>query len=138
MLLRTIAAVSGIYDVCLGLGLLLGRPLLMSWFGLPAPAPPIHADLNGLFTLAIGVGYLLPWRDPQRYRGYFWIMGAALKGLGAAWFVGDVVLRGSPASYLLFALCDGSLAVATTLAMVATRKSHKEGTSGISSVPRDS
>jgi hypothetical protein len=121
-MLRAIAAVSGIYDICLGAGLLLARPLLMSWFGLPAPMPAIHADLNGLFTLAVGVGYVLPWRDPERNRGYLWIMGTALKGLGAAWFVGDVVLRGSPASYLLFSLCDGSLAVATTAALLATRK----------------
>jgi hypothetical protein len=122
LMLRAIAAVSGVYDMCLGIGLLLARPLLMSWFGLPAPVPAIHADLNGLFTLAVGVGYILPWRDPEHNRGYLWIMGTALKGLGAAWFVGDVVLRGSPASYLLFALCDGSLAVATTVALLATRK----------------
>ena len=82
------------YDLLLGAGLLFARPLLMQVFGLPAPAPPIHADLNGLFTLAIGVGYVLPYRDPDRYRGYLWVMGPLLKGVGAAWFVGDVVLRG--------------------------------------------
>jgi len=48
----------------------------------PAPAPAIHADLNGLFALAIAAGYLLPYRDPDRYRAYLWIMGPMLKGAG--------------------------------------------------------
>ena len=121
MSLRLIAAVSGVYDVLLGVGLLCARPALMQLFGMPAPVPPIHADLNGLFALAIGVGYVLPYRDPDRYRGYLWVMGPALKGLGAAWFVGDVLLRGSPTSFLLFAACDGTLAAVTAWALVATR-----------------
>jgi hypothetical protein len=121
MRLRAIAAVSGAYDLCLGLGLLFARPWLMQWFGLPAPAPPIHADLNGLFALAIGAGYALPLRDPERYRAYLWLMGPLLKGLGAAWFVGDVLLRPSPASFLLFAASDGTLAVLTLWALLTTR-----------------
>jgi hypothetical protein len=119
--LRPIAAVSGVYDILLGVGLLCARPVLMQVFGLPAPEPPIHADLNGLFALAIGAGYVLPYRDPERYRGYLWVMGPALKGLGAAWFVGDVLLRGSPPGFLLFAACDGALAAVTAWALVATR-----------------
>lgn len=125
MSLRLVAAISGVYDGLLGIGLLGARPWLVSWFGLAAPAPPIHADLNGLFALAIGAGYLLPWRDPERYRGYLWVMGPWLKGMGAAWFVGDVVLRGSPASYLVFAVCDGSLAVLTLWALVVSRRSAR-------------
>jgi len=124
MSLRAIAAISGVYDVLLGAGLLFARPVLMQLFGLPAPVPPIHADLNGLFTMAIGVGYALPYRDPDRYRGYLWVMGPLLKGIGAAWFVGDVVLRGSPSSFLLFAACDGTLAVVTGWALLATRTKH--------------
>jgi hypothetical protein len=124
MSLRAIAAISGVYDVLLGAGLLFARPALMQLFGLPAPVPPIHADLNGLFTMAIGVGYALPYRDPDRYRGYLWVMGPLLKGIGAAWFVGDVVLRGSPSSYLLFAACDGTLAVVTGWALLTTRARH--------------
>jgi hypothetical protein len=117
-MLRTLAAISGVYDILLGVGLLALRPVLMQLFGLPAPQPPIHADLNGLFALAIGAGYVWPYRDPERYRGYLWVMGPALKGIGAVWFIGDVVLRQSPASYLLFACCDGTLAVLTAWALL--------------------
>ncbi len=115
--LRAVAAVSGLYDLGLAAALAFGRNWLAVAFGVAAPAPPIHADLNALFTAAIGVGYLLPWRDPVRYRAYLWIMGPLLKGGGALLFVLDVVLRGSPASYLLFAAGDGALAAVTLWAL---------------------
>jgi hypothetical protein len=90
------------------------------WFGVPAPHPPIHVDLNGLFVIAVGVGYLLPLRDPLRYRAYLWIFGVALKGAGAAVFVADYIVRGSPASFLLFAVSDGALAAFTLFALLRT------------------
>ena len=120
--LRTIAIVSAVYDALLGAGLLAGRDLLVRWFGVPAPAPAIHADLNGLFALAIAAGYLLPYRDPDRYRAYLWIMGPMLKGAGAVLFAADHLLRGSPSSYLLFAFADGGLALVTLWGLLTTRK----------------
>jgi len=116
--LRAVALVSAIYDGFLGVGMLAGRDWLVAWFGVAAPVPPIHADLNGLFALAIAAGYLLPWRDPQRYRAYLWIMGPLLKGCGAILFVADHLLRGSPSSYLLFAAADGTIALVTLWALL--------------------
>ena len=116
--LRAIALVSGLYDALIGVGMLAGRDWLGRWFGVAAPVPPIHADLNGLFALAIAAGYLLPWRDPQRYRAYLWIMGPMLKGCGALLFIADHLLRGSPSSYLLFAAGDGTLALVTLWALL--------------------
>ncbi len=121
-LLRLVAAVSGVYDILIGVALLAGRALLMQAFALPAPLPPVHADLNALFALAIGAGYALPWRDPERYRAYLWLMGPVLKGAGAALFVADHVLRGSPDAFLLFAAGDGSLAAVTLWALLRTRR----------------
>lgn len=119
--LRAVSLASAVYDAMLGLGMLAGRNWLVEWFGVAAPVPPIHADLNGLFALAIAAGYLLPYRDPQRYRAYLWIMGPLLKGCGAALFVADHLLRGSPPSYLLFAAADGTLALVTLRALLTTR-----------------
>jgi hypothetical protein len=113
-----VSLVSGIYDVAVGVSLTLGRPVLMSLFQLPAPVPPIHADLNALFVTTVGIGYWWPYRDPQRYRWYLWLMGPLLKGAGATTFVLDYFLRGSPASFLLFAACDGLLALWTLVALV--------------------
>jgi len=120
--LRIVAAVSGVYDVAVGLALLAARGTLQDLFGLPAPAPPIHADLNGLFLLAVGIGYVLPWRHPWRYRGYLWVMGPLLKGTGALAFVADHAARQSPDSFLLFALGDGGLALVTLAALCLTRE----------------
>ena len=116
-MLAIIALISGLYDLFVGAFLLLAPAALASLFGLPPASPPIFSDLNALFLIAVGLGYSLPWRDPHRYRGYLWIMGPFLKGAGALAFLLDYWLRGSPASFLLFAASDGTLALLTWWAL---------------------
>ena len=116
--LRAVALVSGIYDAIIGIAMLVGRDLLVALFSVPPPVPPIHAELNGLFALAIALGYTMPYHDPVHYRPYLWLMGPLLKGVGALLFLYDVFLRGSPASYLLFAAGDGTLALVTLWALL--------------------
>jgi hypothetical protein len=120
--LQVVAAVSGIYDALVGVMMLLGRSLLVQIFNVPPPVPPIHADLNGIFLLAIAAGYLIPYREPRSDggRAYLWIMGPLLKGAGAAAFVIDYYVRHSPSSFLLFAVSDGTLALITLWALVTT------------------
>src|SRR5512139_4030805 len=100
-MLSLVAAISGLYDTVVGALLLIAPGMLASLFGVPPASPRIFSDLNGLFLLAVGVGYALPWRDPVRYRGYLWVMGPLLKGAGAAAFLLDYALRESPTSFLL-------------------------------------
>jgi hypothetical protein len=121
---RAIAAVSIVYDASVGVVMLAGRPLFARLFDVPLPTPPIHADLNGIFLLAIAAGYLIPYRDPQSSggRAYLWIMGPVLKGAGAAAFVLDYVIRHSPQSFLLFAVSDGTLALLTLAALVTSSR----------------
>ena len=121
-MLSAVAAVSGLYDFVVGALLLFAGDALASLFGVPPARPPIFSNLNGLFLVAVGLGYSLPWRDPDRYRGYLWVMGPLLKGGGAALFILDYVYRGSPASFLLFAASDGALALWTLWALMATRR----------------
>ena len=118
--LRIVAAVSGVYDALVGVLMLAGRPLLSQIFGISPPVPPIHADLNGLFLLAVAAGYAIPYRDPgsRGGRAYLWVMGPGLKGAGAALFLFDYFTRHSPASFLLFAASDGSLALLTLWALL--------------------
>ena len=125
--LQTVAAVSGIYDALVGVTMLVGRPLLAQVFGVPGPVPPIHADLNGIFLLAIAAGYLIPYREPQSIggRAYLWVMGPLLKGAGALAFVLDHVLRQSPRSFLLFAASDGTLALLTLWALAASTNTQE-------------
>lgn len=99
-----------------------GRPFLSSLFNVPLPVPPIHADLNGVFLLAVAAGYTISYREPDTFggRAYLWVMGPLLKGAGALTFVLDYLLRGSPASFLIFALSDGTLALASLWALVTS------------------
>jgi len=120
---RTIAAVSGAYDAIVGVTMLAGRPLLSRLFAVPLPQPPIHADLNGIFLLAVAAGYLIPYRDPDSAggRAYLWTMGPLLKGAGALTFVLDYFVRHSPPAFLLFAISDGTLALVTFWALTRRR-----------------
>jgi hypothetical protein len=126
-LLSTIAAISGLYDTVVGAFLLLAADRLASLFGVPPASPPIFSDLNGLFLLAVGAGYYLPWRDPEGYRGYVWVMGPGLKGAGAALFVAHYVFGNSPASFLLFAASDGAIALLTLWALLTRPRGAAPG-----------
>src|SRR6267142_1347531 len=113
--LRTLALVSGVYDLALALPMLLVAPQLAAAMGAPPPVPLINAQLNGVFTLTLAAGYFWAARDVEARRGYLWVAGVLAKGLGAALFVLDHFQHGSPASFLLFAVTDGSLAILTAI-----------------------
>jgi hypothetical protein len=117
---RAIAAISGVYDVLVGLFLLLAADRMASLFGVPPAEPRIFSDLNALFLLAVGAGYYWPYRDPRGARWYLWVMGPGLKGAGAIAFLADYFVRHSPSSFLLFAASDGVLAVLTLLVLLAS------------------
>jgi hypothetical protein len=113
--LRTLALVSGVYDLALALPMLLIAPQLAAVMGAPPPVPLINAQLNGVFTLSLAAGYFWAARDVEARRGYLWVAGVLAKGLGAALFVLDHFQHGSPATFLLFAVTDGSLAILTAI-----------------------
>lgn len=124
-MLKAVAAISGLYDAVVGALLLFAADWFAATFGVAPASPPIFSDLNALFLLCIGGGYVLPWRDPERYRGYLWVMGPVLKGAGAAAFLLDYMFRGSPKSFLLFAASDGALALLTLYVLLARDRSAK-------------
>jgi hypothetical protein len=113
MSLKTVAWISGGYDLALAVAMLFFAGPTAALFGSPAPVPLVNAQLNGVFTLTLAVGYFWAAGDVEQRRGYFWIAGVLAKGLGAALFVADHLAGRSPASFLLFALSDGGLALLT-------------------------
>ena len=113
MNLKTLAVLSGVYDLLLAVPMLVMAPTLARVFGAPPPVPVLNAQLNGVFTLSLAAGYFWAARDPSARRGYFWVAGVLAKGMGAALFVFDHFMQGSPASFLVFAATDGSLACVT-------------------------
>lgn len=122
MTVRAAAAISAVYDALVGVLMLAGRPLLADLFGVPLPEPPIFADLNGVFLVAVAAGYLIPYREPDSRGGrmYLWVMGPLLKGTGALTFILDYTVRHSPTSFLLFAVSDGALALLTLWALTSS------------------
>jgi hypothetical protein len=120
MSLRALALVSGVYDLLLGVPLLLAAPLVARLFGAPPPLPGVNAWLNGVFTVALALGYFWAAADVEARRGYLWVAGVFAKGLGCLVFVVDHLVNGSPAAFLLFAVTDGTLAL-LTLALLRRR-----------------
>ena len=122
MSLRTLALVSGVYDLVLGVPLLLAAPQVARLFGAPEPVPLVNAWLNGVFTLALAGGYFWAAGDAPARRGYLWAAGVFAKGLGAAVFVLDHFRHGSPPAFLLFAATDGTLALVTLGLLLRTQR----------------
>jgi hypothetical protein len=120
--LRALSLFSGVYDLLLAVPLLLAAPSMARAFGAPAPEPLINAQLNGVFTLTLAVGYFWAAADVEARRGYLWIAGVLAKGLGCLLFLADHVLRGSPAAFLVFGASDGTLAVLTAVLLWRSRR----------------
>jgi hypothetical protein len=119
--LKTLALVSGIYDLLIAIPMLLAPAATAHLFGAPPPVPVLNAQLNGAFALSLAVGYFWAAGDVRSRRGFLWVAGVLAKGLGAALFVADHFSHGSPAAFLLFAVTDGSLAALTLFLL--TRRS---------------
>lgn len=126
-MLLGVVIVSGVYDVLLGGALLFALDEVRQLFGTEPPRFPIHANLNGLFALAIGLGYFAILKNLEANRWYVWIMGPVLKGGGALLFVLDFVLRESPPLFLAFAASDGVLAAVTAVALLLSSERDRGG-----------
>ncbi len=111
--LSVVAGISFFYDLSIGIVMLAATGSLATVFHVPVPSPILFAKLLGIFLICVGLGYAAPWRDPAAHRAYLWIFGPVLKGAGAIAFVTDYVVNQSPASFLLFAASDGTLALVT-------------------------
>jgi hypothetical protein len=121
MSLRVLSLVSGFYDLLIGVAMLFAAVPMARLFGAPEPNPVINAELNGVFTLTLALGYFWAAVDADARRGYLWVAGVFAKALGASLFVWDHFARSSPASFLLFAASDGTLAL-LTLALLVRRR----------------
>ena len=119
--LRALAVIGGVYDLALSVPMIFVPETTARLFGAPAPVPVVNAQLNGLFTLTLALGYFWAAQDVDARRGYLWIAGVFVKLAGAALFIGDHFLRGSPSTFLLFADTDGSIALLTLVALLQAR-----------------
>ena len=133
-LLLGVVVVSGVYDVLLGGALLFALDEVRQLFGTEPPRFPVHANLNGLFALAVGLGYFAILKNLEANRWYIWIMGPVLKGGGALLFAVDFALRDSPPLFLAFAASDGVLAAVTAVALLVSSAKDRGGNGVAASV----
>ena len=117
-MLSVVAGVSLAYDLSVGLLLLAAPGSLSSWFGVPLPNPLVFVRLNAVFLIAVGLGYWQPLQNPEGHRAYLWVFGPVLKGAGALVFATSYAAGDVPVSCLIFAATDGSLALATLVALL--------------------
>jgi hypothetical protein len=118
MSLRGLSILSGIYDLLLAIPMLFAAPYMAQLFGAPPPVPAINAQLNGVFTLSLGLGYFWAAGHVASRRGYLWVAGVCAKGIGSSLFVWDHFANGSPTAFLLFAATDGTLALLTLVLLL--------------------
>jgi hypothetical protein len=119
--LSAVAGISLVYDLTIGVLLLVATGSVASWFHIALPSPILFVKLNALFLICVGLGYLQPLRYPQAHRTYLWVFGPLLKGGGAIVFLWDHLANGAPASVMLFAVSDGTLALVTLAALISRR-----------------
>ena len=131
--LKTLAMLGGVYDLALALPMMALPFETARLFGAPPPTPVLNAQLNGLFTMTLALGYFWCAGDVGARRGYLWVAGVFVKLAGALLFVGDHVLRGSPMAFLLFALTDGSIGLVTMWALLTQGSGERTPTSRPSS-----
>src|SRR6188768_999630 len=124
--LRALAVLGAVYDLALSVPMLLAPELTARLFGAPAPVPVLNAQLNGLFTLTLALGYFWCAQDVISRRGYLWLAGVFVKLSGAVLFLADHFLHGSPTSFLLFAVTDGSIGLVTLAALLRTSTPSSE------------
>lgn len=113
-----VAGISCAYDILIGVALLAAADQFAALFGVPVPEPRLFVTICGILLISVGLGYLQPMRQPAAHRPYLWIFGPLLKGAGAAVFVWEYAANGAPASYLLLAASDGTLALATLVVLL--------------------
>ena len=68
MTLRTLALVSGAYDLLIAVPMLLAPEATARLFGAAPPAPVLNAQLNGVFALALAAGYFWAAGDAEAHQ----------------------------------------------------------------------
>ena len=97
-------------DLAFGATILVAPGLAAPWLHLTLPHPRIHLDLNGLFLCALGVLYLLIWRQPRRLAPAA-AVATLLRFAGAALFAAGVATGRAEPVFAGFAVLDLGLAL---------------------------
>ncbi|MFQ5768772.1 MAG: hypothetical protein ACE5ID_12435, partial [Acidobacteriota bacterium] len=121
--LQASLAVGSLYDFLVGAAVLLLPDLLASGLGLPLPADQFYLRFIGVFLLGLGLIYLLPVLDPERYAAVAGLAGV-VRAMGCVFLAGAVGLYHRPGVFLLLAAADGSFAFVHLASLAGWRRSQ--------------
>src|SRR5262245_55240154 len=119
---RTLALAMGfgaIYDVAFAVAILAAPEALSKLFGIPLPDDRFYLRLVAVLLLVLGAIYLLPARDPERFRAIAPI-AAAGRLLGFALFT-LAWSQGRPGAFLVLGSADLAIALVTLAVWMRVR-----------------
>jgi quinol-cytochrome oxidoreductase complex cytochrome b subunit len=116
--IRPLFVVAGVYDLVLGLGYLFLYRWVFNRFSVMLPNHPAYLQLNALFVVVFGLGFLLVARDPERNRDII-RLGVLLKLAYAGIVFTYAALGNMPSMWIPWAVCDLLFAAAFLLALRA-------------------
>jgi hypothetical protein len=114
--IRPLFVVAGIYDLVLGLAYLVLFRSVFGWFAVTLPNHPAYLQLNALFVVIFGLGFLLVAQDPVRNRDII-RLGVLLKVAYAGIVFIYAALGNMPSMWIPWAVCDVFFAAAFLLAL---------------------
>lgn len=102
--------VGAVVDLGFGIAILAAAEALAPLMRVTLSTPRVYMDLNGLFLCALGLIYVLIWRQPRRLVS---VAAAAtlLRFAGCALFFASVAVGRAEPTFALIGTLDGGLAV---------------------------
>lgn len=122
---RSVILAGGVYDMLVGLGLFFIYPILYvvlsaldpnlcNLSSVPVAGEPpglrmtamTHLKMNGVFMFFVGLGYLFPFVNYEKYKFYIPIFGVGLRTWGGAYLAWAALAQGLGVTYGIFGIVD--------------------------------
>jgi hypothetical protein len=112
---RALILIAGVYDMLVGLGLFFLYPLLYILMSAVDPSLALfdetseamaHLKMNGVFMFFVGVGYLFPFVNYEKFKFYIPIFGVGLRTWGGGFLVFTNLWWGLSFTYTIFGAVD--------------------------------
>ena len=107
-MLRLLAIAATVVNVMFGLAVASTSGAIFTQVGLPSPLP-FYSNIFAVFLVGTGLAFIPAVRNPEPYRFYLWIVGAAVKLIVAGLFLRVWIMGLTPWSILVGVIVDGGI-----------------------------
>jgi len=118
--IRPFFALAAVYDLVLGIGVLLFFKPLYAWAGITPPNHDAYIQFGAAVVMVMGIGFAIIAANPGANRGLM-VVGLLFKLAYALPVLGHFFLGSMPVMWTVFAWCDLAFAAGFALAIAATR-----------------